>query len=275
MSAPLGIIAGAGNLPRLIAEVRQAEGSDYLVCCFEAHVPDWVAGHPAVTVPFEKPGRLLSALRARGIAHLVLAGGLVRPRLRPLHFDRLAMTLAPRLVPLLGRGDDALLRGLGAVLEAEGFELVPPQAVLADLAAPAGPIAGPAPDEAVRADIARAAALVAALGAADVGQGAVVEAGQCLGLETLQGTDAMLGFVAATDPALRAPHGGVLYKAPKPAQDRRLDLPAIGVETLRSAARAGLSGVAVAAGGVLIIDRPAVQAEAAALGLFVFGWEAP
>lgn len=274
MSAPLGIIAGAGDLPRLIAEAQAGAGATYLVCCFAGHAPDWLEGHPSVTVPFEKPGRLLAALRERGIDRLVLAGALVRPKLRPLSFDRTAMALAPKLMPLLKEGDDALLRGLGAILEGEGFALIGAQEAVAGLLAPAGPIAGPAPEEAHRADIARAADLVARLGAADIGQGAVVEAGLCLGLETVQGTDALLAFVAGTDPALRAGRGGVLYKAPKPAQDRRIDLPTIGVATLRGAARAGLSGVAVAADGVLLIDRAALEAEARALGLFLYGWDA-
>lgn len=268
----LGILAGAGDLPRLIAQAQGAAA--HLVCAFEGAVPGWIEAHPHVVVPFEKPGRLFAALREAGVRRLVMAGAMTRPKLRPLAFDRTAMALASRVLPLMGQGDDALLRGLGTVLEAEGFALIGVHEVLGDLLAPAGAIAGPAADDRHRADITRAAEIVAALGRLDLGQGAVVEGGLCLGVETLQGTDALLDFVAATPAPLRAASPrGVLYKAPKPGQDRRMDLPALGAATVERAARAGLAGIAVAAGGVLLIDRAAITAAAAATGLFVTGWE--
>lgn len=269
----LGILAGSGDLPRQIAEAQG--GRPHLVCAFEGLVPGWIADHPHVVVPFEKPGRMFEALRKAGVTRLVMAGAMARPKLRPLAFDRTALSLASKVLPLMRQGDDALLRGLASVLEGEGFELVGVHDVLSGLLAPEGVIAGPAPDAAALADIARAAAIVAALGGLDVGQGAVVEGGLCLGVESLQGTDAMLAFAAETPARLRGDGTpGVLFKAPKPGQDRRLDLPALGIETIRGAARAGLCGVAVAAGGVLLIDREAIVAEAERLGLFVYGWAA-
>lgn len=271
--APLGIIAGAGALPRLIAEAQGAR--PYLVCAFEGIAPDWIGAHPHSVVPFEKPGALFRALRERGIGRIVMAGAMSRPKLRPLHFDRTAMALASRILPLMGQGDDALLRGLAAVFEAEGFTLVAAQAVLEGLLAPEGSLAALPATEAHLPDIRRAAEIMAVLGALDIGQAVVVEAGLCLGIETIQGTDALLDAVARTEPRLRAAPGGragVLYKAPKPAQDRRVDLPAIGVETIRRAAAAGLAGVAVQAGAVLLLDRDAIVAEADRAGMFLHGW---
>ena len=121
-----------------------------------------------------------------------------------------------------------------------------------------------------RRDIERASAIARALGQADVGQGVVVAGGICLGLETIQGTDAMLDFVARTEAGLRR-KAGVLFKAPKPGQDWRTDLPVIGPETLLAAHRAGLNGIAVEAGGVMILQIETVRAEADRLGLFVWG----
>lgn len=268
----LGLIAGSGALPRLIAERRARQGAPYFVAAFEGHAPDWLADHPHVVLPFEKPGRLFKALRAAGVDTVAFAGGMARPKLSPLRFDMKAAALAKRIMPLIGQGDDALLRALAETFEAEGFRVVGAQDLLGGLLAPEGSIAGPAPAEPDSADIDRARALAAMVGQADVGQGAVVAAGLCLGLETLQGTDAMLRFVAETQPA-RRPDGarGVLYKGPKPGQDRRTDLPAIGPETARAAAAAGLSGIAVEAGGVLLLDRDALVAEAEAAGLFLWG----
>lgn len=270
MAAGVGVIAGGGALPRLLAEALAAAGSPYLVCAFEGAAPDWLAAHPHVVTAFEKPGRLFAALRDAGVGRVVLAGAMHRPALRPFAFDLTAARLAPRLLPLLKQGDDALLRGIGSVLEGEGFQLAAAHHLLPQLLAPKGDFAARRADAEDRADIARAAALARALGALDVGQGAVVAGGLCLGLETLQGTDAMLDFVAATPARLRR-RPGVLWKGPKPGQDLRMDLPAIGPATVGRAAAAGLGGVAMQAGATLVLDRAATRAEADRLGLFLFG----
>lgn len=133
------------------------------------------------------------------------------------------------------------------------------------------------PGEGDARDAARAARIVAALGAVDVGQAAVVAQGICLGVETIQGTDVLLDFVARTAARHRPdPEGlrGVLFKGPKPIQDRRLDLPAVGPDTVAGAARAGLAGIALAAGGVMLLDRDRTVAEADRAGLFLWGYAA-
>ena len=128
-----------------------------------------------------------------------------------------------------------------------------------------------APSEADRPDAARAAEIVAALGSVDVGQAAVVARGVCLGVEAVAGTDALLASVAALPAALRAPgRAGLLMKAPKPGQDRRVDLPALGPDTVDGAARAGLAGIAFEAGGVMLLDRAAAVARADETGLFLW-----
>lgn len=267
----LAIIAGAGVLPRLVAEACARRGDPLLVVAFEgAGAGDWIAAHPHASLPFEKPGRLFAALRKAGCTRVTFAGGMARPRLDPLRFDLTALRLAPRILPLLRQGDDATLRGLAAVFEAEGFAVEPPHALLEGLLAPDGIPTRAKPGDRDRADADRAADLVAAIGAVDAGQAAVVAGGICLGLESIQGTDALLDFVARTPPGLRPP-GGVLMKAPKPGQDWRLDLPAIGPETIRRAAAAGLSGVVVQAGGVLLLGVGETLAEADRLGLFLWG----
>jgi UDP-2,3-diacylglucosamine hydrolase len=166
---------------------------------------------------------------------------------------------------------------IAAVFEAEGLAVQPPQALAGDILVPAGVLGRVAPAEADRRDAARAAVIVAALGGVDVGQGAVVAQGICLGVESIQGTDALLAFVAETPARFRSdPQGGrgVLYKAPKPDQDLRLDLPAIGPRTVEGAARAGLAGIAVAAGAVMALGLPETIDAADRAGLFLWGREA-
>lgn len=270
----LGIVAGRGLLPRLIAEDCERRGRAFLIVTFPGTDLDWSAGRPVFAAEFEKPGRLFAALREAGCGEVVFAGGMARPRLNPLRFDAKMLTLAPKVLAGLRTGDDATLGLIARIFEAEGLKIRAAHDILGGLLMPEGVLTRAQPGDADREDAARAAAIVAALGRVDVGQGAVVAQGLCLGLETIQGTDAMLGFVAATAAAARPDPGGargVLLKAAKPGQDRRLDLPAIGPATLEAAARAGLAGVVVEAGAALLLDREATVAAADAAGLFLWG----
>lgn len=272
----IAIVAGRGTLPRLIAEDCRRRRIPYRVVIFEGVTLDWLPGHPVLHEIFEKPGKLFADLRGAGCGVVTFAGGMTRPKLKPTRFDLKFLGMAPRLLSGLKAGDDATLRTVAEIFEAEGFRIRAPHEILRGLLVAPGVASRLHPGPADRADTDRAFAIVTALGAADVGQCAVVAQGLCLGLESIQGTDAMLEFVAATGAAFRRdPAGGrgVLYKGPKPGQDWRIDLPAIGPETIRRAAAAGLAGIAVQAGGVLMIGREDCLATADAAGLFLWGYE--
>jgi UDP-2,3-diacylglucosamine hydrolase len=272
----LAIIAGRGSLPRLIAEECRRRARPYQVVRLPGVDLAWAEGLPVIQAEFEKPGRLFGALRRAGIGDVTFAGGIKRPDLNPLRFDLKMLSLAPRVLSGLRGGDDKVLRLVAEIFEAEGLQLVGAHELLSGLLAPAGALTRARPSEADVADIRRAREIAALLGRADVGQATVVAQGVCLGLESIQGTDALLAFVARTGAGYRPdPEGarGVLFKAPKPGQDWRIDLPAIGPETVRGAQAAGLAGIVVEAGGVLLLDREALVAACDAARLFLWGWE--
>lgn len=234
---------------------------------------DWAGGRVRIRAEFERLGALFRALHREGCDRVVLAGAMRRPRLRPWRYDWKFLANAVTLLPRIGGGDDRLLRAVIAMFEAEGLRVLAAHEVREDLLARKSVPTRARPGKGDRRDAARAAQIVAAMGAVDVGQAVVVAQGLCLGVESIQGTDALLDFVSRTDPALRpdpARGKGVLYKAPKPGQDRRADLPAIGPATVEAAARAGLGGIVVEADGALILDRDAAVARADALGLFIW-----
>jgi len=270
----LAIIAGRGVLPRMLAAHCAQQGTPCLIVTFNGFSADWMRDHPRIDARFEKLGELFEGLRVQGCDRVVFAGGMDRPGIDPTAFDTKTLALAPRIFGQLGKGDDALLRAIAKIFAEEGLEVIAAHDVLPALLASGGLMTRKAPSADDLADISRARELVAMLGAQDVGQGAVVAQGLCLGLETLQGTDRMLEFVAHSAQGLRPdPHGarGVLFKAPKPGQDRRMDLPAIGPGTVERAQAAGLAGIAVVAGGVMLLERKRLLALADEAGLFVFG----
>ena len=263
----LAIIGGQGALPKLLADRLTARGESFLLAEMQGF-PAGVPGVEPVRFRLERLVPFLDHLAQAGVGRIVLAGAVRRPKIEPEFFDARTAALVPHLAAAMQKGDDGALRGLIAILEDWDFEVVGTDAIAPDLVPVPGMLAGAATprDE---ADAVRAAAIVAALGAVDVGQGAVVAGGQCLAVEALPGTDAMLASVAAWRTA-ETPRGGLLYKAPKPGQERRADLPALGPATVEGAARAGLAGIAWEAGGVLLLDREAIVAAAEARDLFLW-----
>lgn len=252
----VAIIAGAGALPAALA----ATLDNPFIAALDGFTPVGVAVDQVFRL--ERLSLLMRELSARGVDRVIFAGAVRRPSLDPSLFDPQTALLVPRILAAMQGGDDGLLRAVIGVFEDEGFRVVGVQDVAPHLV-PAEGILNGALSEGDRRDAIRATEIVQALGQVDVGQGAVVAGGLCLAVEALPGTDAMLDWVAAT----RQGTGGVFYKAPKPDQDRRIDLPAIGLSTVRRAAAAGLSCIAWQADGVILLDRDAVLAEAAARGI--------
>lgn len=263
------LIAGRGGLP---AALTGAMAQAPVVAAMDGFAPDGVA----VDIPFrvERLALLLRELARAGVTRVVFAGAVQRPRLDPALLDPETATLLPRLMQAMAAGDDATLRAVIEIFREADFDVVGVEDVAPGLLPGPGVLAGTVTprDE---ADAARAAQIVAALGVVDVGQGAVVVQGLCLAVEALPGTDAMLAGVAGLaslrpDPARGR---GLFYKAPKPGQDRRIDLPTLGPDTLRAVAAAGLGGVAFQAGGVICLDLPEMQQLAGELALFLWARE--
>lgn len=267
--ARLAVLAGQGALPQTIAAQHPAA----LFVHFDGLAVD-LPEHEALAVSYERFGEMFAGLHAAGVTEVVFAGGLARPTLNPANFDTRMKELAPGFMTAMAGGDDGLLRAVIAAFEAEGFAVRGAHELIAELTAAPGLLAGPAPSQSDLNDAARAHAILRALGPLDVGQGVVVADGQALGVETAQGTDAMLGFVAMTPAKLRQRARGVLVKAPKPGQDLRVDMPAIGPATIAAASRAGLAGIVINAGQVLLIERAETLAAAESAGLFLLA-EAP
>ena len=265
----LGIISGGGLLPKVLAEDCADKGRAYFVVGFDGLAPDWMEAHPGGVFRFEALGALFDGLRQAAVTEVVFAGGMARPALDPAKADPTFLRIAPQLMAALQQGDDATLRFVCGLFEGEGFAVLGADQVVPGLLAEEGVLGAVSPGDADRADARRAAEIVAALGTADVGQGAVVADGICLGVEAIGGTDFLLESVARLPETLRR-GGGVLLKTPKPGQDRRFDLPAIGPGTVAAAKAAGLRGIVVEAGGVLLIDRAALVAAADDAGLFLW-----
>jgi DUF1009 family protein len=265
----LGLIAGGGDLPlRVVAACREVGRPVFVAALNGACDPETVAGVPHLWVDVGAVGKVVEALKAAQCSDVVLAGPVPRPDLKHIKPDWQGLRLLPKVVRAAARGDDAIIRTLVGFIESQGFRVIGADEVVKELLAPEGVLGKISPSESDMDDINRAIAVARALGEMDVGQAAIVRDHVVLGVEAVEGTNALIDRCGLLAPPGR---GGVLVKVPKPGQERRVDLPTIGIVTIEKAVAARLNGIAVEAGGALILDRDDAVRRADAAGLFIYG----
>lgn len=271
----IAIIAGGGALPVAVVRTLLARGEDPLVAIVrgEADVADF-AGAEHFSIAVEDLAPLLARLRQARIGRVVLAGSIERrPRLLSIKWSLRLLKSLPRATAGLLGGDDALLRAVIGMMEANGIHVVGAHEVTPDLLTPEGLLTRRAPSAHDRRDIEAGAEAARAIGLLDIGQAAIAIGGRAIALEGIEGTDGLLERTAALrgHGRLAGRNGGVLVKCCKPQQDRRADLPAIGPDTIPAAQAAGLAGIALDSGSTFILEFDRTVALADAAGLFITG----
>ena len=265
----LGIIAGGGRLPGDVAAAARETGRDVFIVALEGFAePDVVAPYPHQSFRMDEVGAIRQALQEHGCRELVIIGPVKRPSIFSLRPDAEGIKMLARIGRAAFSGDDGLLGAVLRVLGEDGFHITGAHEVLGGALGKAGLLTSMAPDEAALADIRRGVEVLKIVGAADVGQACVVQQGIVLAMEAVEGTDAMLSRVAAL---ARPGPAGVLVKLAKPGQERRADLPTIGVETIRHVKNAGLRGVAFEAGSTILANGSLMIEAANAAGVFLLG----
>lgn len=287
----LALIAGQGALPGIVAAAQPVPP---MICALAGFIPNGLA--PDRVFRLETLGTLLLELGQAGVTEVCFVGAIRRPEIDPALIDAETAPLVPVVLQAIQSGDDGALRAIMGVFEQTGFAVRAAHELAPHLLPPTGVLTKAQPDDDDKSDAARASEIVAAMGDVDVGQACIVARGQAIAIETVTGTDWMLRSLLVTptgdqesgsvldfiddligiesqstmmrhrDPAV--PEGGLLFKAPKPDQDRRADLPTIGLDTVKLAAEADLRGIVVASGGVIVLDQQAVVEACDLTGLF-------
>lgn len=275
ISSPIGLVAGGGGLPFAVAESLAARGIEPIFFALKGICdPEKVSRFRHHWISVGQIGKVVRLLRNENCRDLVFIGTLVRPALSEIRLDWGTVRAMKHILAAFRGGDDHLLSGVGRILERDGFRMVGIKDVAPDLLMPAGCLTRTAPDPSATADMAKGQDVLRALGPFDIGQAVVVIDGHVVGVEGIEGTDALLVRIAqlrAEGRIRTKPGRGVLVKTPKSGQDLRYDLPTLGPRTIENAATAGLAGVAVAAGNTLVAEPQALVNAADASGLFVVG----
>jgi DUF1009 family protein len=272
---PLAVICGGGSLPLTVADAAAGQGRKVVLFLLRGVAdPALAARYPHHWLYIGQAGAFLRRARAAGCHEVVFIGSLVRPAISQIRPDLWLLRRIPTVVAAFRGGDDHLLSSVARVLEREGFRLIGAHEVAPQILMPEGALGRLEPAQQDRDDIAFGFDYLNATGRFDVGQAVVVAGRRVLAVEAAEGTDQMLQRVAEMRKSgrLRAPAGtGVLVKAPKPGQDRRFDLPAIGPRTVEGVVRAGLAGMAVAAGSSIVAEPEKLVAAADRAKVFVIG----
>ncbi len=270
---PLAILAAGGNVPFQVASAATAAGRKVLVIGLDGEADGSLKAFRFEPIKWGQLGRVEEMVSAHGARDIVLIGSIShRPDFRTIGLDLRTLRLLPRILKAVVGGDDQVLGSLIGYLEERGFRVIGAHEVAPELVATAGQLAGPAAAQGAIDDARVAMDAARAIGERDIGQAAVAVNGLVVAVEAAEGTDAMLDRVKDLHAKGRVKwsgRAGVLAKCSKPQQDLRVDMPTIGPRTVTAVVNAGLAGIVIEAGRVMIAERAETLNAAKDSGCFI------
>lgn len=266
----VAILAGEGYLPLHVADACKEQGIEYIIIGFDGDVSlDLFAGrHDVEVFKVYSLGKILKHLYASGVTHVSLAGKVKRAELSRLLLDLKGAKLLASILKN-GLADNAILTTIISFIENEGFSVVAPEVIAREIVLGAGCITKVCPTTEAMQDIKKGIKILRGIADFDVGQSLVIQGGLVLGVEAAEGTDALLHRCGQVRQSVDVPP--ILIKVSKPHQDRRVDLPCIGEETILNAFRNGIAGIALEAGSTLILDQGKTVKMADEYKIFIVG----
>lgn len=264
----IGLISGAGNLPRIIAEDAKRRGYKVVAIALEP-VADPKKLEPVADVVEKisvgKLGKILDALKKHGVREAVMAGkvskeiiysGRVTPDMRALRL----------LWRIKDRNDDTILLALTEELESEGIKLLETTGFCSDMLTPKGVLTKKEPSKSEWKDIEYGFRLAKEIGRLDIGQTVVVKEQAVMAVEAIEGTDKAIkrGGKLAQDV--------VVVKVAKPGQDLRFDVPVAGMSTIDAMIGVEARVLALEAGRTILLERKKAVKEAEQAGITIVGY---
>lgn len=274
----IALICGGGVLPRDVANALLVRNSDFCIVRLAGEVdtdfslPETVS---TKTVGWGQIGKFLDFLRKEECTHVIAVGGVTkRPDFSSLKLDVGAIKILPEAISSVVGGDDKVLANVAAMFEKRGYSVIGALEAVPKLSCPLGPISSSSSKHLSHKDISLACRAALSAGEMDMGQGAVAAAGRVIAVEGPEGTMEMLTRVKDIKSGKRArwkTGEGVLVKCSKPEQDMRFDVPVIGPDTIVQVKAAGLAGIAIEAGRVLLLEREKLVKLADKEHIFIVG----
>ena len=261
----IAIVAGAYDLPKLTRDALKRAGWDVFVIglknFYDANL------NPDMVIRLGGAGRAVRTARKLGIHKVTFVGSLGHPNLSDLRPDFWTLRALLKILKHQ-RGYDSMAVAFNKVMEKQGFEIIAAQEVAPELTFEvAGVQTKKKPSAADKKNLERAIEVSHTIGAADIGASVVVDK-QVIAVEAAEGTARMLDRVVAMR-TNKKKSSGVFAKMTKPGQDLRIDIPAIGVDTVNAVADAHLNGIVVNTKTCFVVNRDAVIKQADKRGIFI------
>ncbi len=264
----LGIIAGKGSLPAYLTSICKDKNIEPFIVGFEGQTnPGLMDKHNHFWANIGSAGKIIQFFKNNKVKDLVLIGGIKRPAFHEIKPDLKAVQILSK-IGFKAIGDNDLLSALKSELENEGFTIHAMHEFCDKLLIPEGAIGKYSPKEEDKHTIDLGLKISQEIGALDIGQSVIVQNGMVIGVEAVEGTDELIKRCANLQQKGR---GGILVKSCKPQQDKALDMPTIGIETIINAHKAGLCGIVAQANNVMIVDIKNVAKYADKYKIFVIG----
>ena len=263
----LGIIAGNGVYPRLLADAARKAGVRKIIAAAFTGETDPALTQRVDLIEWMRVGqlsRLLKFFRDQNIHHAIMAGQIAPKNLFDLRPDWKALLLLARLKQ---RNAESIFTAIADELAKVDVDLLSATSFLENCLAPEGLIAGSKLSRREEEDVALGWKIATEIARFDIGQTIIVKNGTVLAVEAFEGTNDAIKRGGAL-----ARKGAVMIKVPKPNQDMRFDVPVIGVETIRVAAEVKLRVIAVAAGRTLLLERDAIIDLANRSNISIVAW---
>ncbi len=265
----LGIIAGSDHLPRHIVDAALKQGMEFALIGLAGQTSEELYKDIEYqTFQLHSVSKIIKKLKDEGVSHLVFAGRVKRTNISKLLLDVKGAKLFAGVMRN-GISDNAILSTIIKFFENEGFTIIPAEYIAKDIVIRKGNITKTEPSKEAWEDIKKGIKILKGIAEFDVGQALIIQEGLVLGVEAAEGTDELIKRCGSIQQ--KEEHGAILIKISKPSQDKRVDLPCIGLNTVKELNKNGLIGVAIEAGSALIIDEKNTIKEADKLGIFIYG----
>lgn len=260
----IGLIAGSGQFPLIFSKVARQKGYAVYAVAHLKETDPAIASHVEGIewIHLGQVKRLLKFFKLHEITEAVMMGAIQKTRMfSDIRPDTKALAL---IAEMRHTHDDGLLRAFAGLLSREGIQIRPSTMLLPEMLAPEGCWTRRKPGKDELADMDLGWRLAKEIGQLDIGQCIVVAGGTVLAVEAIDGTDATIrrGGELGNGRA-------VVVKVCKPAQDNRFDIPAVGVQTIRTMKEAGAGVLVIEAGKAVVFDREEMISQADAFGIAI------
>ena len=266
----LAIVAGRGDLPKIIIKKCQQDNRKFIILLIEGQVSneDYLQ-YQHYTLPIGQIGKALRIFRENQVKDIVFAGGIDKPSMTNIKVDGKGAMLLAKITGVKLFGDDNVLTAVTNFFKKEGFNILGAHQIVDDLVIDKGVLGKVKADKKFLTDIELGKKIIHTISEFDVGQSVVVQQNTIIGIEAKEGTDNLISRSGKVQfPKGRKP---ILIKMKKLGQNTAVDLPSIGIKTIENLHQNNFAGLAIEAGASLILDKQQVIKLADQYKLFIIG----